>query len=101
MRTTTDRDTDGDIGYSPSSNTQLVGCLNRKHNTNPAGPLVRSRPFTPWHMNIRVRHRSVVFLAAPLSIGAQPLAAQAPLTVASPDSRTSKRTSAARQSACD
>jgi len=42
-------------------------------------------------MNIRVRHRSVVFLAATLSIGAQPLAAQAPLTVASPDSRTEVR----------
>src|SRR5690348_16701566 len=69
----------------------LVGCLNRKHNTNPTRPLVCSRPFTPRHMNIRVRHRSVVFLAATLSIGAQPITAQAPLTVASPDSRTEVR----------
>ncbi|HEV8495668.1 MAG TPA: glycoside hydrolase family 97 protein [Gemmatimonadaceae bacterium] len=42
-------------------------------------------------MNIRVRHHSVVFLAATLSIGAQPIAGQAPLTVASPDSRTEVR----------
>jgi alpha-glucosidase len=42
-------------------------------------------------MNIRVRYRSLVFLAAALSIGAQPIAGQAPLTVSSPDSRTEVR----------
>src|SRR5881394_3567591 len=69
----------------------VVGCLNRNHNTNPASPLVRSRPFTPRHMNIRVRRHSMALLAAALSIGAQPIAGQASLTVASPDSRTEVR----------
>ena len=42
-------------------------------------------------MNIRLRHRAPAFLTAALSVIAQVGAAQAPLTVSSPDARTEVR----------